>query len=737
MNRRLTAFAGLRRPMIGLGMVLLLLAAAFGAIEAARISLENSYRETLDNEVKRRAVEVMARTLNGNVMGSVAALGLVNQPMKQVARKELPLQDPGVMEILQAVGKAYQANGVYVVNREGIIQSCWYTMGVTLTGVDIKFRPYFQIAMQGKQNIYAAIGTTTGQRSLYFAAPLYGGISTSAPVIGATVARLDLERVDSVLKSWPGPALLLSPQQITFASNRSDWVEQMAGERTPEQLQVIRALKQFGHTFDKGTPKVLPFDIDHDKVAVDGRRYAVAKAPVQWNDPNGEWTLVLLGNLDELMPLALQVKIGAATSTAILVLSGLLTFWRRRLQRSEAKRRQAEVELKEYTGKLEFESALKSRLAQLSTALQQTGAFAEFGRVFLFHAMPLLGADYGVIYVLDEETRRLKPVGGHGVATGELEDVAIGQGLVGQCARDGRPVVIASPAGNDIRIVWGCGETMPKTLILQPIVQTGRLLGVVVLATLRPHGADQQTTLDMLMPMLAMNLEILMRNLNAARQVEMLKREQATFQEALPDMPDEALNLAELVDLDKLQTLFSNFCESVGVAAAIIDLEGKVLASSRWQRACTDFHRVNPSTCARCIECDTGLALKLKEGESFTMYRCSNGMTDCASPIIVEGQHLANVFIGQFHVGQPDLDFFRQQAQEFGFPQEEYLKAISDAPVLDEKKLPLILGFLTGFTNMVTSLSMERRRADVAQRTLQGRAEELFKQRLAAMEDVR
>jgi C4-dicarboxylate-specific signal transduction histidine kinase len=32
--------------------------------------------------------------------------------------------------------------------------------------VDVKFRPYFQIAMQGKQNIYTAIGTTTGMRSL-------------------------------------------------------------------------------------------------------------------------------------------------------------------------------------------------------------------------------------------------------------------------------------------------------------------------------------------------------------------------------------------------------------------------------------------------------------------------------------------------------------------------------------------------------------------------------------------
>jgi len=109
--------------------------------------------------------------MNGNVMGAVSALGLVDQLIKRVARGEIPLDTPVVMESLQAIGQSYEANGVYLVNPGGIIKSSWDTIGVPLTGVDVKFRPYFQIAMQGKMNIYAAIGTTTGLRSLYFAAP--------------------------------------------------------------------------------------------------------------------------------------------------------------------------------------------------------------------------------------------------------------------------------------------------------------------------------------------------------------------------------------------------------------------------------------------------------------------------------------------------------------------------------------------------------------------------------------
>ena len=183
----------------------------------------------------------------------------------------------------------------------------------------------------------------------------------------------------------------------------------------------------------------------------------------------------------------------------------------------------------------------------------------------------------------------------------------------------------------------------------------------------------------------------------------------------------------------ELQQLFTAFCESVGIAAAIIDLEGTVLVSANWQRACTGFHRVNPESCKLCIESDTELALQLQAGQDFTMYTCKNGMTDAAAPIIVDGRHLANVFIGQFHLGPPDLDFFRQQAQRFGYPEADYLQAVSEAPVVDEKRMPVILGFLSGFARMIGTMSLARYRADAAQTKLQEQAELLRRERLTAM----
>ncbi len=82
------------------------------------------------------------------------------------------------------------------------------------------------------------------------------------------------------------------------------------------------------------------------------------------------------------------------------------------------------------------------------------------------------------------------------------------------------------------------------------------------------------------------------------------------------------IKIDEIIDVSKNQVLLDSFCESVGIAAAIIDLEGQIIIGSRWQKICTDFYRANELSCERCIESDTELANLLKGGEKYSLYRC-------------------------------------------------------------------------------------------------------------------
>ena len=166
--------------------------------------------------------------------------------------------------------------------------------------------------------------------------------------------------------------------------------------------------------------------------------------------------------------------------------------------------------------------------------------------------------------------------------------------------------------------------------------------------------------------------------------------------------------LAELIDVARTQEILASFLDAVGIPAAILDMEGKVLLATHWQRICTDFHRVNPATCKRCIESDTVLANELMQGKSFSLYRCLNGLTDAASPIVIGGEHLANAFIGQFLTEKPDLDFFSRQADQYGFDKSDYFHALSEVPIVAQDVLPSLLSFLTSFAEMIASLGLKQ-----------------------------
>lgn len=165
---------------------------------------------------------------------------------------------------------------------------------------------------------------------------------------------------------------------------------------------------------------------------------------------------------------------------------------------------------------------------------------------------------------------------------------------------------------------------------------------------------------------------------------------------------------SELVDVASLQALMDSFSEVIGIANAIIDVDGMVITSSGWQDICVMYHRLNPSTCSRCIESDTSLVESMLNGAPFAVYDCLNGLVDTAAPIVVGGQHVANVFAGQFFTSPPDLEFFRKQAREFGFDEDGYLKAVARVPVVPRERVESLTQFYAHFAQMLATQGLDR-----------------------------
>ncbi|MBL7968408.1 MAG: PocR ligand-binding domain-containing protein [Prolixibacteraceae bacterium] len=164
----------------------------------------------------------------------------------------------------------------------------------------------------------------------------------------------------------------------------------------------------------------------------------------------------------------------------------------------------------------------------------------------------------------------------------------------------------------------------------------------------------------------------------------------------------------DYIDFDRVNTLLEGFNQSTGFVTAILDLEGNVLSKSGWRQLCTDFHRVNAETAQRCTISDTVLAGKMGKGEKYHCYKCMNGLIDVAVPILIKGEHIANLFSGQFFFEQPDYDFFKKQAARFGFDEVEYLKSLAEVPVISEEKVKNIMDFLLDMTLLISEMTYQR-----------------------------
>ncbi len=165
------------------------------------------------------------------------------------------------------------------------------------------------------------------------------------------------------------------------------------------------------------------------------------------------------------------------------------------------------------------------------------------------------------------------------------------------------------------------------------------------------------------------------------------------------------LGLRDLIDVPAFQKLMDEFHAVTQIPMSIIDTAGNVLVGVGWQDICTKFHRAQPDSLRHCHESDTELSAGVPEGE-YRLYKCKNNLWDIATPIVVAGQHLGNIFSGQFFFEgeEIDRDVFRAQAREYGFDEEQYLAALDRVPRLPRETIDHGMAFFLRLAEMLSQL---------------------------------
>src|SRR4029077_19131060 len=151
----------------------------------------------------------------------------------------------------------------------------------------------------------------------------------------------------------------------------------------------------------------------------------------------------------------------------------------------------------------------------------------------LWDLVPMLGGGVAGFYVFDESHSGLSRVATYGMAevSGIPTVIPLGAGLAGQCAQERRTLTLTDLPPGYLRIASGLGEAAPVQATAMPAISGDALLGVLEVASFRLLTAREQALLDELLPIVAMSLEVLQRNLRTeqllgqtqeqARQLEM------------------------------------------------------------------------------------------------------------------------------------------------------------------------------------------------------------------------
>ena len=169
---------------------------------------------------------------------------------------------------------------------------------------------------------------------------------------------------------------------------------------------------------------------------------------------------------------------------------------------------------------------LKTNLARFTNMLQGQRDLTTVGRLLLSELAPLVNAHMGVIYQVDSEDnpqlRLLAAYASDGVYPHQ-QFVPVGQGLVGQCAADGRHRLVADIPSDAVPISSTLLRLMPKNLVVLPVLFENQVKAVIELASLSQFTTSQMAFLEQLTD----SIGIVLNSIEATMQTEgLLKQSQ-------------------------------------------------------------------------------------------------------------------------------------------------------------------------------------------------------------------
>ncbi|MGH6886114.1 MAG: histidine kinase dimerization/phospho-acceptor domain-containing protein, partial [Geminicoccales bacterium] len=160
------------------------------------------------------------------------------------------------------------------------------------------------------------------------------------------------------------------------------------------------------------------------------------------------------------------------------------------------------VNLKDTTRKNTEQDWLKTHLARFTRMLQGHRDLEAVSRLILSELAPLVNAQQAAFYIAagPDEGPYLELLASyaHPVGASLPRTLALGEGLVGQCAYEKRRIVLEQAPEGYLRVASALGAAQPANVVILPVLFEGGIKAVIELASFGRFSEIHQTFLDQL-----------------------------------------------------------------------------------------------------------------------------------------------------------------------------------------------------------------------------------------------
>jgi signal transduction histidine kinase/CHASE3 domain sensor protein/DNA-binding response OmpR family regulator len=204
---------------------------------------------------------------------------------------------------------------------------------------------------------------------------------------------------------------------------------------------------------------------------------------------------------------------------------------------------------------------LKSNLAEIGLTLQGQRSLEQVATLVLSKLAGLVNAHQGVFYsVVATEHPILKRFGSYAHQTDFPETFEFGEGLIGQCAIDKKPILINALQSEQLRVQSGLTSTTPASIAILPILLESEIVAVLELSSLNSFSEVQLALLQEVCATVGVVLKAIAADLQTQdllrqtqEQAEELQHQQEEIQQANEELEQVNQDLEHRTHLLEIQ----------------------------------------------------------------------------------------------------------------------------------------------------------------------------------------